>query len=48
MPEKDVKLRATGLVGRDHFPVENGVIDLELRRDLVAELIEAAQVVAVP
>jgi hypothetical protein len=27
---------------------ENGVIDLELRRDLVAELIEAAQVVAVP
>jgi len=37
-----------GLVGRDHLSVHNGIVDVELGRNLLAERVEAAQGVAVP
>jgi hypothetical protein len=40
-------LRSAGLVGRDHFAVENGIIDVEHTGHLVGELVEPGHDVAV-
>jgi hypothetical protein len=41
------ELGAAGLVSRDHLAVENGIVHIELGRDLVGERAGAAQDVAV-
>jgi hypothetical protein len=46
-PDEVVKLRASCLVGRDHLAVEDGVVDIERRRQLIAERIKAGEPVAV-
>ena len=46
-PEKIVKLWSAGSVGDDHLAVENGVLDVQERRHLLAECLEAAQLLAV-
>jgi hypothetical protein len=46
-PEKIVELGSAGRIGRDHLAVENRLVDAELCCQLVAELVEAAQEIAV-
>jgi hypothetical protein len=40
-------LWAAGLVGGDHLTVENGVVDIELACNLIAERVKTAQDIAV-
>ena len=40
-------MRPAGLVGRDHFAVENGIIDVEHTGHLLGELIEPGHDIAV-
>ena len=46
-PEKIVELRPAGCVDRDHLAIENRLVEVEHGRKLVAESVEAGEVVAV-
>jgi hypothetical protein len=46
-PEKIVELRPAGRVDRDHLAIENRLVEVEHGPELVAESVEAAEVVAV-
>jgi len=47
VPEKIVELGSAGRIGRDHLAVENRLVEAELSCKLIAELVEAAQEIAV-
>ena len=46
-PEKIVELGSAGRIGRDHLAVENRLVEAELSCKLGAELVVAAQEIAV-